>query len=193
MKTTVLAPPTFDCHSEMVICHAVSVRRLIVAATSTLIVLLVSSAGAWDGDVPGWERNALEFFNGWPDQLEPLFWVLQQPGVLFAPLIAGLVVYSRTHRWRHLAAFAAVLPLKLGIEKGLAKQLVQRERPFVSIGPEVNVRGPAFEGLRFPSGHTTTAFALAILVSAFLPPRWRFVPVTWAVVVVDPRCRCVSP
>ena len=114
-------------------------------------------------------------------------WVLQQVGVLFAPVVGGLIIVAFTKRWQHLVPFVLVLPLKLGIEKGLVKQLVERQRPFQSVGPEIEVRGPAFEGLSFPSGHTTTAFALGILVSAFLPNRWRFVPIVWAFVVAVAR------
>ena len=181
--TPATEPQSPDCQSFLVVCHAVSSRRLIITVLVTLAAIIASSLVAWDGNVAGWERSVLEFVNGWPDFLEPVFWFLQQPGVLFAPVIVGLVVFSQTRQWQHLAAFAAILPLKLGIEKGLVKQLVQRERPFVSAGEWVNVRGPAFEGLSFPSGHTTTAFATAILLSAFLPKRWRPVPIIWATIV----------
>jgi membrane-associated phospholipid phosphatase len=172
-----------DCQSFLVVCHGISRRRLAITSTLAFVAIALSSAVAWNGNVPGWERSILEFFNGWPDVLEPLFWVLQQPGVLFAPVVAGAFVMWRTRRWEHFVAFAAVLPLKLGIEKGLVKQLVERERPFTSVGPSVNVRGPAFDGLSFPSGHTTTAFATAILLSAFLPKRWQPLPVIWAGIV----------
>ncbi|GJM37185.1 MAG: hypothetical protein DHS20C19_05520 [Acidimicrobiales bacterium] len=156
---------------------------MLATVALSLLVLVVTSAIAWDGSVPAWEVSALEFVNGWPDWFEPAMWVLQQVGVLFAPVVAGLFIARATGRWVHAVPFALVLPLKLGIEKGLVKQLVERERPFTSIGPEIDVRGSAFDGLSFPSGHTTTAFALAILVSAFLPPRWRPVPIVWAFVV----------
>ena len=146
-------------------------------------VIVVTSAMAWDGDVPGWEVAVLEFFNGWPDWLEPVIWAVQQVGNLVSPIIAGLIILYFTRNWRHLVPFVAVLPLKLGFEKAVVKQLVERERPFQSVGPEIEVRGPGFEGLSFPSGHTTTAFAVGILVSAFLPRRWRPLPVVWAVAV----------
>ncbi len=181
--TPATEPQSSDCQSFLVVCHTVSRRRLAITVLVTLAAIVASSLIAWDGNVAGWERSVLEFINGWPDFLEPAFWALQQPGVLFAPVIVGLVVFSQTRQWQHFAAFAAILPLKLGIEKGLVKQLVQRERPFVSTGEWVNVRGPAFEGLSFPSGHTTTAFATAILLSAFLPKRWRPVPIIWATIV----------
>ena len=165
----------------------VSSLLLWVIVVVAAAVVVASSAIAWDGDVPGWERDILVFFNDWPDWLEPVMWVLQQAGVLAAPLIAGLIVVWFTREWRHLIPFVLVLPLKLGIEKAIVKQLVERERPYVSVGPEIEVRGPAFEGLSFPSGHSTTAFALFILVSAFVPYRWRFVPLAGAVIVAAAR------
>lgn len=177
-----------DCRpSELVICHAIPRQHLIAVVAVTTLVVIVSSLIAWDGDVPGWERSILEFVNGWPDWFKAPMWVIQQVGVLAAPVVAGLVVAVFTRTWQHLIPFVLVLPLKLGIEKGLVKQLIDRERPFVSVGPEINVRGPALEGLSFPSGHATTAFALAILLAAFLPPRWRPVPVIWAVGVAVAR------
>ena len=163
-----------DCNpTKLVICHAVPRRHVIG-------VVVVSSLIARNGEVPDWERSVLEFVNGWPDRLEAPMWFIQQVGVLAAPIVAGLVVVAFTRRWQHLVPFVLVLPLKLGIEKGLVKQLIRRERPFTSIGPEITVRGPAFEGLSFPSGHATTAFAVAILLAAFLPSRWRPVPIVWA-------------
>ena len=185
------APLTHHHHQHpprtFMIGHTISTRRLAMTVIVTLAIIVGSSAVAWNGDVPEWEADVLRFFNGWPDWLKPMMWALQQPGVILAPILAGLIVVSFTRRWQHFVAFACILPLKLGIEKGLVKQLVQRERPYVSIGPEINVRGPAFEGLSFPSGHATTAFALGMLLAAFLPPRWRPIPVVWAVVVAIAR------
>lgn len=165
------------------ICHKMPKSLAIAAVPVAALIVVVSSWIAWDGTVPKWEADVLRFINGWPDALEPLMWVLQQVGVFAAPLVAGGVIVMSTRKWQHIIPFAAVLPLKLGIEKGLVKQLVERERPFTSIGDEIIVRGPAFSGLSFPSGHTTTAFALGVLVAGFLPPKWRPVPIGWAFIV----------
>lgn len=162
-------------------------RRVVATVAAAFVVVIVSSWVAWSGDVPGWEASILRWFNGWPGWLEPVMWPLQQFGVLFAPIVGGLVVVASTRRWQHLIPFVLVLPLKLLIEKAIVKQLVDRERPYVSIGPEIEVRGPAFEGLSFPSGHTTTAFASAMLVGAFLPRPWRPVLWAWAVIVAVAR------
>jgi membrane-associated phospholipid phosphatase len=163
--------------------RSLSVQQMLITLGVAAGLTAVTSAVAWDGDVPDWEVDVLEFLNGWPDWLEPVMWVVQQFGVVVSPIIAGLIIVYFTRNWRHLVPFVLVLPLKLGFEKGVVKQLVERERPFVSVGPRIEVRGPAFDGLSFPSGHTTTAFAVGILVSAFLPPRWRPVPLVWAAMV----------
>jgi len=168
-------------------CHAIAPLVALVVVAVSIGVVVTTSLVAASGDVPDWESSALEFVNGWPDALEPLLWVLQQAGLLVAPIAVGLVIVALTRRWQYLIPFVLVLPLKLGIEKGIVKQLVERERPFVSVGSDVIVRGTAFEGLSFPSGHVTTAFATATLVSAFLPPRWRPLPILWAVVVAVSR------
>ncbi len=162
---------------------AISAPVAVTIIIGALAVVLVTSAVAWDGDVPDWEADALRFFNDWPDWLEPIMWTLQQFGVLAGPLLGGIVIAWTARRWDYLIPFVLLMPLKLIIEKVVLKQLVERERPFVTVGPDINVRGPAFEGLSFPSGHATTATAFAILVAAFLPPKWRPLPLIWALVV----------
>ncbi len=173
--------------SPFAVRDAVSLATVLAVVAISSVVVLYSSFVAWDGTVPEWEADILRFFNGWPDWLEPGMWFLQQVGVFAAPVVGGLIIVFFTRRWWYLVPFVLVLPLKLGIEKAIVKKLVERERPFVSVGPEIEVRGPAFTGLSFPSGHCTTAFALAVLVAAFLPPRWRIVPLSWAVVVAVAR------
>lgn len=166
---------------------AMSTRQMLVWVTLSLVVLVATSVVAWDGGVPSWEADALRFVNDWPGWLEPIMWTLQQVGVLAAPLIGGVVIASVAGRWEYLIPFVLLMPLKLIIEKAVLKQLVERQRPYVSVGPDIVVRGPAFEGLSFPSGHATSAVAFGILVAAFLPRRWRPLPLVWAAIVCIAR------
>ena len=170
-------------HAILRVRHLVTASELAIVTGVCVVIVVVASFIASDGEVGRWERNVLVWFNDWPDWLEPLFWALQQLGLLFAPLVAGAVVAIAARRWQLLIPFAMVLPLKLLFEKTIVKSFVERDRPFTSIGDEIVVRGGAYEGLSFPSGHTTTAFATAVLLLALLPPRWRVLPVIWAVLV----------
>ena len=167
--------------------HRISGRETLVVLLVTTAVVIAGSAVAWDGTVPAWEESILHFVNDWPDWLEPIMWVLQQVGNIVTPVITAVVIYVLTRKWQLALPFLLIVPLKLGIEKAIVKQLVERTRPFESVGPEVNVRGPGFHGLSFPSGHTTTAFATGFLLAAILPPRWRAIPVVWAFIVAIAR------
>jgi membrane-associated phospholipid phosphatase len=163
--------------------HPLSNGELTVVVTICLIVIVAAAIAARDGEVASWERHVLVWFNDWPEELEPIFWTLQQFGLLFSPLVAGAIVAIAARRWQLFIPFAIVLPLKLLFEKTIVKSFVERERPYTSIGDEIIVRGGAYEGLSFPSGHTTTAFATAVLLLALLPPKWRWAPVVWAALV----------
>lgn len=167
--------------------HRISGREVLVVMLVTTAVVISGSAIAWDGTVPGWEESILHFVNDGPDWLKPIGWVLQQVGNIVTPVITAVVIYVLTRKWQFALPFLLIVPLKLGIEKAIVKQLVERTRPFESVGPEINVRGPAFGGLSFPSGHTTTAFATGFLLAAILPPRWRAIPVVWAFIVAIVR------
>ncbi|MCP3856091.1 MAG: phosphatase PAP2 family protein [Actinomycetia bacterium] len=151
-------------------------------------VVAASSAIAWNGDVPKWEASILEFINGWPDWFEPAMWFLQQPGVLFFPVAAGAVIAFTTRRWHYALPFVLLPAFKLIIEKGVVKPLVDRSRPSTSVGPQIQARGSAgLDEPSFPSGHTTTAIATALLIAAFLPAKWRPLPIIWGVVVAIAR------
>lgn len=153
----------------------------------SLVVVVITSLIARDGTVAGVEADLLRWVNGWPDWLEGPMWMIQQAGLLFAPLFVGAAVALAGRRWTLIVPFALVLPLKLLVEKAVVKSLIERERPYVSLGDDVIVRGDAFAGLSFPSGHTTTAFATAVLVVGLIPRRWLPVPLGWAAAVAIAR------
>jgi undecaprenyl-diphosphatase len=148
-----------------------------------IFVVVMTSFAARNGDVTRAEASALRWVNGWPDALEPFMWIIQQVGVLFSPIVVGVIVAISARRWTLVIPFVLVLPLKLILEKGIVKSFIERQRPYTSYGQDIVVRGGAFDGLSFPSGHSTTAFATAVLLVALLPRRWRPAPVVWAVLV----------
>jgi membrane-associated phospholipid phosphatase len=160
--------------------HPVSQTVAVVWAAVATVSIVVMSAIVADGDVGEHERRVFDWFNGWPDWLEWPLWVLQQPGVLFFPVVVGAVLWLATGRQRLFWAFVVIVPAKMIIERLVIKQLVERERPYTSIGADIELRGHQMVGLSFPSGHTTTAFATAVLMMAFLPGRWRWLPLAVA-------------
>lgn len=178
MITSLGAPPSTDFLSVRT---RLGGRTVVTVVAVAAVVVVASSAVAWDGSVAGWEAAPLRWIVAWPDWFEPALWLVQQFGIVFTPIVAGIVVVSFTRRWRHLAPFVSVLPLKLILEKAIVKQLVDRERPYTALGGEIDVRGSQLAGFSFPSGHATTAAATAVLVAAFLPPRWRPLPFAVAV------------
>jgi len=153
------------------------------AVVVCIVVVVMTSLAARNGDVTRVEASVLRWFNGWPDAFEPIMWFVQQAGVVFAPIIVGAIVAIVARRWTLVIPFVLVLPLKLLLEKGIVKTIIERQRPYVSYGRDINVRGGVFEGLSFPSGHTTTAFATSVLLVALIPRRWRPLPIVWAVLV----------
>lgn len=157
--------------------------QLGVVSAVCLVVIVATSVAAADGEVDGFEAAILRWFNDWPEAVEPVLWFLEQVGNLFFPLAAGLACAIAARRWTLIIPFALILPLKLFFEKTVVKGFVERERPYTSLGDDIIVREGAFEGLSFPSGHTTTAFATAVLLAALLPRLWRLVPIVWAVLV----------
>ena len=156
--------------------HPVSHTVAVVWAALAAISIVVMSVIVADGDVGELERRVFDWINAWPDWLEWPLWALQQPGVLLFPVIVGAVLWLMTGRQRLFWAFFVIVPAKLIIERLVVKQLVERERPYTSIGADIELRGHQMVGLSFPSGHTTTAFATAVLMMAFLPGRWRWLP-----------------
>jgi undecaprenyl-diphosphatase len=146
-------------------------------------VAVVAGAIAWGGTVPGWEEAIFDAINGLPGWLEGPMWIFQLAGLLFVPLaVAAVAVLLR--RWRLAAAMVVFVPIKLLVEKGVVKQLVERQRPGTSIcgldGTCGNFRDVPLEGLSFVSGHAVIAWGVATLLWTALPGRWRLVPVAVA-------------
>lgn len=161
-------------------------RWWIVFAVAAGIAVLAGRIAS-RGTVPGWEEAIFDAINGLPDALEPLMWIFQLAGLLFVPIVvAAAAAWFR--RWRLVAALLVFVPIKLLVEKGVVKQLVERERPGTTIcgGPDELVAGCGsfrdvpLEGLSFVSGHAIIAWGVATLLWPVLPGRWRWLPVAVA-------------
>jgi membrane-associated phospholipid phosphatase len=85
--------------------------------------------------------------------------------VLGDTLVAFVLLLALLRRYPQLvlAALLASLPATL-ISHGL-KEALEMARPFAVLGEQINVIGPYLKSNSFPSGHTTTVFVLAAVLS----------------------------
>ncbi|MEN6355655.1 MAG: phosphatase PAP2 family protein [Armatimonadota bacterium] len=97
-----------------------------------------------------------------------------QAGLSLACIMWGWIgerVNIRRAGYAGLTAFALS-----GIAVQIAKHLWDRPRPLLAMY-DVRVVGESLFVHSFPSGHTTTAFAVAVAISIFLPKlRWVLIP-----------------
>jgi undecaprenyl-diphosphatase len=168
-------------------------RAWLGASGIALVIAVVSGLVAATGEVPGWEEAIFHALNDLPDWLEAPMWVFQLAGLLLVPLAVAAVA-AAFRKWWLAAALVVFVPLKLLVEKGVVKQLVERERPGTTIcgydadDPSAfdptcaNFRGDVpLDGLSFVSGHAIIAWGVAALLWPVLPGRWRWLPVVVAV------------
>jgi undecaprenyl-diphosphatase len=144
-----------------------------------LLVLAIGMVVVRNGNVPAWERSTFRAINDLPQALYRPLWPFQQLGALaVGPIVA--VVAAILRRFRLAIALLIATIAKLVSER-VVKAMVSRDRPGTSIGPDVHIRGDvSATGESFVSGHAVLVAAIAGLVTAYLPGRWKIVP--WIVV-----------
>jgi membrane-associated phospholipid phosphatase len=160
------------------------VTPLVFAATG-LALIAVTVPVAATGRVGTVERWVFARINGLPDVLEWPMWTFQLAGLLLIPLaVALLAVWWR--RWWLAAALVTLIPLKLLVEKGVLKQLVDRQRPGRT-EPDPILRDVPSVGASFPSGHAIIAFGIATLLTPYLGRTGRVV--VWTLAVLNSVAR----
>ena len=154
----------------------------LIAALGGLVLLVACGIAAHGGEVGPAERRAFHAVNDLPQWLYRPMWVFQQFGNLVVAFVVVLVVALLLRRPRLAAAALVAVGAKLTLER-VVKSLVERARPGTSIG-DVVLRGDVSRhGLSFVSGHAVITTAVATMLMAVLPRRWRAVP--WVFVVLN--------
>lgn len=126
------------------------------------------------------ERAVFVFFNDASDAIYPVVWPLMQYGTFITIPLVTLVALLLGQR--RLALELAVAGVGVYLIAKLAKATWVRDRPG-RILDEAQLRGVGAGEHGFPSGHAAVSAALAFILFAFLPGRWRWVPVGLALVV----------
>jgi membrane-associated phospholipid phosphatase len=137
------------------------------------LALSVAVAGAGIGH---WEVSTVDGSVDTPAVIGEPARAVMQLGTRAAMLVIALAVAVTAHRWR--GPLAIVLAWGLAwLATNRAKAIIERPRP----DPDLWRDTPG--GWGYPSGHTSSAFAVATVVAALLPGRWRWVPFALAAVV----------
>jgi membrane-associated phospholipid phosphatase len=142
----------------------------------------VCALGAAGGRVSSAERSVFRAINDLPAWLYRPLWIFQQFGNIVVALAVTVAIALLLRRPRVALAAVAAVVLKLGLER-VVKQIVERQRPGLTVG-HIHARGVVSEhGLSFVSGHSVMVTAMALLLHPILPGRWKAVP--WLVVFLN--------
>jgi undecaprenyl-diphosphatase len=140
-------------------------------AAAGVVVLVTCSVIVRDGTVGTAEKSVFDAVNGLPDFLHAPMWIFQLFGLLIAPVLLAILAVVLGRRLLAIGLVATV-PLKLLLERGVVKQLVERQRPGTTV-PDAIIRDAAVSGLSFPSGHAVFAFVIAGMLAPYMTRRWQ--------------------
>lgn len=142
-----------------------------LAAVTLALSILVGASG-----VGRWEVTAVEDARGvtevvgWPAR------GIMELGTTTAAFATAIAAAVLVRRWRAPAAVLLAWALAW-VATRWVKEAIERPRPDRDLWRDHT------GGFGYPSGHTSVAFALATVVAALLPRRWRWAPFAAAAVV----------
>ena len=156
-------------------------RRSDLAWFAGASLVLAGCSVVIDGNaVAAFEESVFRAANDVPGAIYPVLWPLMQFGTFISvPLVAIGALALKQIRLAIEASAAGVSTYFLA---KVVKDLFPRDRPGAFL-EEVQLRGIGTGGRGYPSGHAAVSASLAFVLWAYLPPRWRWVPVTAAGVV----------
>jgi membrane-associated phospholipid phosphatase len=156
-------------------------RKLDIVLMVVGATVLVASALLAERGVYGWEVAIFQAVNGLPGSLRPLLWVLNQYGTAITIPVATVVALV-FRRWV-LAAALAMSGVTVYVLAKVIKGYVGRGRPSALVESVVEREPFSPESLGYPSGHAAVAWAITIIVLAFMGRPWRRIAIVLAIVV----------
>jgi glycosyltransferase 2 family protein len=140
------------------------------------VLFLASAVFVHDKPMTSPELYIFNVVYNLPAMFTPVFLVITQLGNVYMLLFLGfLMLIKRFYQIALRLFFTGTLAYLL---TGVAKDLVGRARPdeFIS---DLVYRDTLIRGSGFPSGHSAMATAIALTISLYLPPKYKWLaPVT---------------
>jgi membrane-associated phospholipid phosphatase len=150
---------------------------LMVAGVAVLITSAVlARRGAYE-----WEVAIFQSINGLPGGLRPFLWVLNQYGTAVTiPVATAAALVFR--KWL-LAVSLAISGLAVYWLAKVIKEYVARGRPAAFLEGVVERETFSPGSLGYPSGHAAVAWAITIIVLAYVGRPWQIAAIVLAIVV----------
>ena len=156
-------------------------RRLDVVLMVAGAVVLVASAVLARRGVYEWEIVTFQAINGLPGGIRPVLWVLNQYGTAITiPVTSAIALVFQ--QWL-LALSLAISGVAVYFLAKVIKTYVDRGRPAALIEEVVEREGFSPNSLGFPSGHAAVAWAITIILLAYLGRPWQIGAIVLAIVV----------
>jgi membrane-associated phospholipid phosphatase len=143
--------------------------------------VLVTSTLLAKRRVYGWEVAVFQAINGLPGSIRPYLWVLNQYGTAVTiPVATAVALLFR--KW-HMALSLAISGVAVYVLAKVIKEYVSRGRPSAFVEGVVERETFSPDSLGFPSGHAAVAWAITIIVLAYVGRPWQIAAIVLAIVV----------
>jgi membrane-associated phospholipid phosphatase len=156
-------------------------RRLDVVLMMVGTVALVASVLLARRGVYRWEVVTFQAINGLPGGIRPLLWVLNQYGTAITIPVASAIALL-LQRW-FLGLSLATSGVAVYFLAKVIKTYVDRGRPAAFLEEVVEREGFSPNSLGYPSGHAAVAWAITIILLAYVGRPWQIAAIVLAIVV----------
>ena len=156
-------------------------RQLDVVLLVTGAAVLVTSTLLANRGVYAWEVATFQAINRLPGSIRPYLWVLNQYGTAVTiPVATAVALLFR--KWR-LALSLAISGVAVYMLALVIKEYVSRGRPSALLEGVVERETFSPDSLGYPSGHAAVAWAITIIVLAYVGRPWQIAAIVLAIVV----------
>jgi undecaprenyl-diphosphatase len=156
-------------------------RRLDVVLTVASMAVLVASTVLARRGVYRWEVVIFQAFNGLPGSFRSLLWVVNQYGTAITIPVASVIALV-FRKWI-LALSLLISGAAVYVLAKVIKEYVARGRPAAVIKEVIEREGFSPNSLGFPSGHAAVAWAITIILLAYVGRPWQIAAIVVAILV----------